>query len=342
MVFGRGRADGYENDVTLADARQHAVPCDIIQGDTRARKGLYFDKLNGLLAEHKSILLCNVDNVGSNQMHQIRQSLRGEATILMGKNTMIRKAVRQLANEDAGLEKLLPLLRGNVGLVFTNGDLASVREKITSNRVQAPAKAGALAPCDVFVPAGNTGMEPGKTSFFQALGVPTKIARGTIEITNDVHLIKKDTKVGSSEAVLLNMLNISPFTYGLTVTTVYDNGVVFDPSILDITEEVLMERLLGGIQQIACLSLALKFPTIASVPHLLINGYKDLVAVSLASDYVIDNVKEVRCLLLMMRASLGCFWLALCYSRIAVNAVGTSAAAAQTEYYCRHTCRRCK
>jgi large subunit ribosomal protein LP0 len=51
-------------------------------------------------------------------------------------------------------------------------------------------------------------MEPGKTSFFQALGVPTKIARGTIEITTDLKLVEGGTKVGASEATLLNMLNI--------------------------------------------------------------------------------------------------------------------------------------
>jgi large subunit ribosomal protein LP0 len=52
-------------------------------------------------------------------------------------------------------------------------------------------------------------MEPGKTSFFQALGVPTKIARGTIEITTDLKLIEAGNKVGASEATLLNLLNIS-------------------------------------------------------------------------------------------------------------------------------------
>ena len=61
------------------------------KGDVQARKALYFDKLKVLLDDNRSILICNVDNVGSNQMHQIRQSLRGEATILMGKNTMVRK-----------------------------------------------------------------------------------------------------------------------------------------------------------------------------------------------------------------------------------------------------------
>lgn len=73
--------------------------------------------------------------------------------------------------------------------------MKNIRDRILANRVAAPARAGAVAPADVFVPAGNTGMEPGKTSFFQALGVPTKIARGTIEITSDLKLVEAGSKV---------------------------------------------------------------------------------------------------------------------------------------------------
>jgi large subunit ribosomal protein LP0 len=160
--------------------------------------------------------------------------------------------------------------------------------------VRAPAKAGAIAPIDVFIPAGNTGMEPGKTSFFQALGVPTKIARGTIEIINDVHLIQAGSKVGASEAALLNMLNISPFTYGLNVISVFDRGNVFNPSVLDVSNQSLLDKLQASIQEIAAISLAIKYPTVASVPHSIINSFKDLASISLATDYVIEQVKEVR------------------------------------------------
>jgi len=34
---------------------------------------------------------------------------------------------------------------------------------------------------------------------------------------NDVHLIKKEDKVGASESTLLNMLKIYPFSYGLVI-----------------------------------------------------------------------------------------------------------------------------
>jgi large subunit ribosomal protein LP0 len=258
------------------------------------KKANYFAKLTGLLTSYTSIFLVTCDNVGSNQLHQIRISLRGEAEILMGKNTMIRKVVKSVCATNPAFERLLPHLKGNVGLVFTKGELSSIKEQITSNRVQAPAKAGAIAPIDVFVPGGNTGMEPGKTSFFQALGIPTKISRGTIEIINDVHLVAAGNKVGASEAALLNMLNISPFTYGMTVKQIYDNGVIFSPEVLDITEDQLIGEVKKAIVQVASLSLRINFPTLASVPHSIINACKDLINVSLATDYTFDKSAQLK------------------------------------------------
>ncbi|KAJ3022857.1 ribosomal protein P0 (A0) (L10E) [Thoreauomyces humboldtii] len=264
------------------------------KGDGRAKKEAYFQKLETLLEEYPSIFVVNVDNVGSNQMHQVRVALRGEAVVLMGKNTMVRRALRNLLPDNPNYEKLLNVVRGNVGFVFTKGDLKEIREQITCNRVQAPAKAGAVAPVDVTIPGGNTGMEPGKTAFFQALNIPTKIAKGLIEIVNDVPLIKKGNKVGASEAMLLNMMNISPFTYGLTVEAVYDNGTIFTPEILDIDETHLIGTLLKGITTVAAISLAISYPTVASVPHLLINGYKNVIAVALETDTSFEAVDRIR------------------------------------------------
>jgi len=263
-------------------------------GATRADKELYFQKLKELLQKYPSIFIVNVDNVGSNQMHQIRVALRGKGVVLMGKNTMVRRALRSILSENPQFEKLLPHVRGNIGFVFTNGDLKEVREVIVANKVAAPARAGAFAPKDVTVPAGNTGMEPGKTSFFQALGIPTKIARGTIEIVSDVKVVVAGTRVGSSEATLLNMLNISPFTYGMTVVQIFDSGNSFSPDVLDIDESELINRFLTSIKTIAALSLALNYPTIVSIMHTLVNSYKNLIAVSLATDYTFEGSEKVK------------------------------------------------
>ncbi|KAF8486027.1 60S acidic ribosomal protein P0 [Russula ochroleuca] len=263
-------------------------------GATRAQKELYFEKLKQLISNYPSIFIVNVDNVGSNQMHQIRVALRGKGVVLMGKNTMVRRALRSIIADYPQLERLLPHVRGNIGFVFTSSDLSEIRGVITANKVAAPARAGALAPRNVSVPAGNTGMEPGKTSFFQALGIPTKIARGTIEIVSDVQVVTAGTRVGPSEATLLNMLNISPFTYGMTVVQIYDQGNVFPPDVLDVTTDELIDRFLTGVKTIAALSLALNYPTIVSVTHSLVNAYKNLIAVALVTDYSFEGAEKVK------------------------------------------------
>lgn len=252
--------------------------------DKTTWKSNYFTKLIQLLEEYPKCFIVGADNVGSKQMQQIRISLRGSAVVLMGKNTMMRKAIKGHLESNPALEKVLPHIKGNVGFVFTRGDLVEVRDKLLENKVRAPARAGAIAPLSVIIPAQNTGLPPEKTSFFQALSIPTKISKGTIEIVNDVNILKPGDKVGASEATLLNMLNISPFSYGLQVEQVYDSGTIFAPAILDIKPEDLIERFLAGVANLASVCLSIGYPTVASAPHSIANGFKNLLAIAAVTD----------------------------------------------------------
>ncbi|GAB7363555.1 hypothetical protein MBLNU230_g3822t1 [Neophaeotheca triangularis] len=263
-------------------------------GGKAATKAAYFDKLKTLLEEYRTIFIVTVDNVSSQQMHEIRQAMRQKGVVLMGKNTMVRRAIKGFLSEHPEYERLLPHVRGNVGFVFTNADMKDTRDVILANRVAAPARAGAIAPADVYIPAGNTGMEPGKTSFFQALGVPTKIARGTIEITSDLKLVEANSKVGASEATLLNMLNISPFTYGMGVSQIYDQGQTFGAEILDIEESQLLKTFSSAIQTIASISLAANFPTMPSVMHSVVNSYKNAISVAVETEYEWESIHELK------------------------------------------------
>jgi len=264
------------------------------EGTRREWKGKFFDKMLRLLEEYPKCFIVGADNVGSSQMQKIRISLRGHAVILMGKNTMMKKAIRGHLEKNPQLEKLLPFIFENIGFVFTKQDLSFIREKLQENKVAAPAKAGAIAPCDVVLPAQVTTLGPEKTSFFQALQITTKITRGTIEIVNDINLIKTGDKVGASEATLLNMLNISPFSYGLSVRQVYDSGTVFSPEILDIKPDDLRAKFLSGVQNVAAISLQIGYPTVASVPHSIANGFKNLLAVAAASDVEFKEAKTLK------------------------------------------------
>jgi len=132
----------------------------------KVRKAGYAIKLRELLNEYKNILVVTIDNVGSNQMQKVRLALRGKAIVLMGKNTLIRKVVREEAVKNPKLTSLMDLIYLNVGFVFTNGNLADIRKVILESKVPAAAKSGSFAPSNVVVPAGPTGLDPGQTNFF--------------------------------------------------------------------------------------------------------------------------------------------------------------------------------
>lgn len=266
----------------------------MVKGDRQAWKAAYFEKATKLLNSYERIFICDADNVSSKQFQDIRTGMRGHGDILMGKNTMMKKVIRECAANNPALEKLMPLVKQNVGFVMTNGDLKEIRDLIQTYKVPAAARSGAISPIDVSVPAQTTALGPEKTSFFQALSIPTKITRGLIEITGKVDLLTAGAKVGQSEATLLNMLNIRPFEYGFDILHVYDSGSVFAPSILDITEADLRAKFCAGVANVAAVSLNIGYPTIASVPHSIANGFKNLMAVAAVTEISFPEVEQLK------------------------------------------------
>lgn len=262
------------------------------------RKEEYFATFKEHLTTYSKCFIVGVDNVGSSQLQLTRKALRGKAEVLMGKNTMMRKCIREYCEENEGspVGQLEEQCRGNVGFVFTNGDLGGVREILESNVRPAPARVGGIAPADVIVPKGPTGCDPGQTAFFQTLQISTKISRGQIEMTNDTHLIHVGDRVTASQAALLQKLNIEPFTYGLLLKSVYDNGSLFDAKVLDITDDVLAAKFTSALNLVASLSLALGYPTQASVPHSIANAFKAVLAITIAgcSEYSFEQAAQVK------------------------------------------------
>jgi large subunit ribosomal protein LP0 len=260
------------------------------------KKEAYHNRLCEYLNTYDKAFIVGADNVGSKQMSDIRAALRPDSVILMGKNTMMKRSIR-LYCEETGNDQWAPILDmlvGNVGIVFTKADLSQIKDEISKYKVGAPARVGLLAPNDVYIPAGGTGMDPSQTSFFQALAIATKINKGTIEIVSEVHLIKAGDKVGASEAALLGKLGVKPFKYGLEVLKVYDNGSLFDTAVLDITDADLEASVGAGLANIAALSLAANYPTLASIPHSLINGYKNVLAIAVETDYSFPLADKVK------------------------------------------------
>ena len=160
---------------------------------------------------------------------------------------------------------------------------------IKNNRIQAPARAGAKSPVDVTVPAGYTGLEPSATTFFQALSINTKIVKGTVEIVTEKKVLSAGDTVDMSTATLLQKLNIKPFFYGLEIKYIFDNGAVFGAEILELTDDFFKENLTAAINNVTCLSLAAGIPTEASYPHFLTQAFKNLLSISLGTNFTFDE-----------------------------------------------------
>jgi len=261
---------------------------------SRQRKEEYFTLMKGLLAEYTKCFLVHADHVGSKQFQDIRKAMRGTGHVLMGKNTMMRKVLSQLS-EDSPYHALTESIVGNVGLIFVKDDLAAAKGVVRTYTVPAPARAGVVANADVFVPAGPTGCDPSQTNYFQTMEVPTKITKGQIEIIRDMHLVNVGERVTAGQADLLQKLGIRPFTYGLEILKVFDNGDLYDAKILDISNDDIIYAFTQGARNLAAVSFAIGIANKATVPHSIRSAVRNMIKLVIADgvSFSISAAEEV-------------------------------------------------
>lgn len=200
---------------------------------------------------------------------------------------------KNFGGKNPALNKLADLCVGKVGLIFSDTPVYELKPIIESNKVKTAAKVGVIAPCNVEVPPGPTGMDPSQISFFHALNISTKIVKGQIEITKDYVVCETGKPVTNSQSALLRKLNIMPFEYGMVVSSVYQDGNILSPEVVSLTPSDIIGIFQTGASYITGLSLELGFVNQASAPQYIINAFKNLLAISLESDYKIAELDSL-------------------------------------------------
>merc|ERR1712062_318063 len=263
--------------------------------------------------KYNKCLFVEVDNVTSKQICVMRKLMREiGAKMIMGKNTHFKAAIADLVTEpdpkkDEDYEERMKTwkprphlniirdqLIGNIGLIFTNNDLTSIKDILDTQVRAAPAKVGALAPKDVVIPPGPTGMDPKQTQFFQALNIATKIVRAQIEIVNPVTVITEGDKIGASQAALLDRLKICPFEYKMNIKAFMDNGKLFSNKVLEITNDDILASFGAGANNLTSISLASGYMIPSAVPHAIINAFKNLAGAAIASSYSFPQLEAMK------------------------------------------------
>lgn len=282
------------------------------ESSKRAKKRRIVNRLYENLTNYKQCLVVKLENVTSNQVQQTRLALRQKklGDMVCGKNTVIKKAIdirlappkeddpdyefrKRLYTKNPQIEKLLSLCKGKVGFIFSDAAISDLKPIIESNRIPAPAKVGTFAPLEVNIPAGPTGLDPSQISFFHTLNISTKIQKGQIEITKDFRVIEKGKKIGNSEAAILSKLNIKPFSFGMEILYVYDDGAILGPEVFNLDSNTLLNKMRSAAKNIAAISLAIGQPNALSIPHMISGGFKNIISIALEADIKIKALANL-------------------------------------------------
>ncbi|ESP87177.1 50S ribosomal protein L10 [Candidatus Halobonum tyrrellensis] len=189
-------------------------------------------ELREFLEGYSSVGIVGVTGIPSRQLQSMRRDLHGEAELRMSRNTLINYA---LDDVDGGLEDLTEYVGGEIGLIGTNDNPFGLYKQLEASKTPAPINAGEVAPNDIVIPEGDTGVDPGPfVGELQQVGADARIQEGSIQVLSDSTVLEAGGTVSDDLANVLSELGIEPKEVGLDLKAVYSEGVLFEADELAI------------------------------------------------------------------------------------------------------------
>jgi large subunit ribosomal protein L10 len=190
------------------------------------------DELVDFVESYASVGIVGVTGIPSRQLQNMRRDLHGSAEVRMSRNTLLRRALEAV---DEGYEELAGFVSGQVALIGTNDNPFGLYQQLEASKTPAPINAGEIAPNDVVIPEGDTGIDPGPfVGELQQVGADARIMDGSIKVTADSTVLEAGEEVSDDLANVLGELGIEPKEVGLDLRSVYSEGVLFEPDELAI------------------------------------------------------------------------------------------------------------
>ena len=190
------------------------------------------DELVDFVERYASVGIVGVEGIPSRQLQAMRRDLYGSAAVRMSRNTLVERALEHV---DDGVEQLTEQLAGQVALIGTNDNPFGLYQQLEASKTPAPINAGEIAPNDIVIPEGDTGIDPGPfVGELQQVGAEARIMDGSIKVTADSTVLETGEEVSDELANVLGELGIEPKEVGLDLRSVYSEGVLFEPDELAI------------------------------------------------------------------------------------------------------------
>ncbi|GAB6880503.1 50S ribosomal protein L10 [Halorubrum gandharaense] len=217
------------------------------------------DELVDFIESFESVGVVGVAGIPSRQLQAMRRELHGSADLRMSRNTL---TVRALEEVDEGVEQLTQYVAGQVALIGTNDNPFGLFQELEASKTPAPINAGEVAPNDVVIPEGDTGVDPGPfVGELQTVGANARIMEGSIKVTEDSKVLEEGEVVSDDLANVLTELGIEPKEVGLDLKGVFSEGVLFEPDELAIDVDEYAADIQSAAAAARNLSVNAEYPT---------------------------------------------------------------------------------
>ena len=228
------------------------------------------EELTKLFENYRVVAISSLHKVKTAQIQELRKRFRNEVKFKCSKNTLMRFALKKASEKKPKIIELEKYLEGPNLLIFTNLNPFKLSILFEKNKINLPASAGDIAPEDIVVPEGNTGLTPGPIiSELSEIGLPTKIEGGSIWITRDTVVARKGEVISYKLASILSRLGIKPIKAGLTLKVAYEDGLIHPGEVLQINLEKTFEDLKEAVRSAYNLAVNACYPTPETLPVLL-------------------------------------------------------------------------
>ncbi|MBI4043444.1 MAG: 50S ribosomal protein L10 [Candidatus Diapherotrites archaeon] len=236
---------------------------------TWKQKGLV--ELKHLCKEYPTIAVANIDNFPATLFGRLRWNLSKDAVVRVSKIRVIQRAF-----EEAGLPKLKEVSTGSSAVLFSKLNAFELYARVKKSKGKVSAKPGQLAPADIVVPAGDTGLPPGPAlSDLKGAGLNVRVQGTTIAVVENKVVAKKGEPIALAVASTLSKLNIKPITLQLNVHSVLENGELYPGSVLDIDPEKTLEEFMQAYRNALNLAVNAQIFNHASIEVLLGKAFRE-------------------------------------------------------------------
>jgi len=247
------------------------------------------EELKRVFKEYPTIGLAALYRVKANQLHEMRRKLRGTALLKVSKNALVKMALKELMEngEFKRSDALFKHLEGQNILIFTKEDPFKLARMLDEVKIPSFARPGDIAPEDIVVQEGNTGLPPGPlVSEFNEVGLPARIVSGSIWISKTTVVAKKGDVISDKLASVLAKLGVKPVKVGLNLKVAYSDGLVYPVEMLKLDIESYKNELLKAWENAFKLALALKYLTPETLPRILVECYSTSLRLALSIGYL--------------------------------------------------------